>query len=87
MDVAASANRSTEAGGDFVIAQIDVCAATGTIGRRRLIADFMFALALETGNDAIALAAPDCFQLLVKRHFLMGRGIILKLERRLGCVR
>ena len=61
MDVAAGANCSTEAGGDLVITKIDVRAAAGAIGRRRLIADFVFTFAFETGNDAITLAAPDCF--------------------------
>ena len=66
MDIAASANRATEAGGDFVIPEIDVCAATGTIGRARRFADFMFAFALETRNEAIALPAPNGFELAMK---------------------
>src|ERR1700730_6373584 len=57
--VATSPNRSTEAGRDFVIAEIDVRAAAGTIRRRRLIADFVFAFAFETRNEATALPAPD----------------------------
>jgi len=67
MDVAPSANCSTEAGGDFVIAQIDVRAATGAIGRRRLIADFVFALTFEARDGAIALPAPNAFELAMKR--------------------
>ena len=66
MDIAASANRATEAGGDFVIAEINVRAATGTIGRARGIADFMFAFAFETRDKAIALPAPNAFELAMK---------------------
>src|SRR5205823_844473 len=70
MDVAASPNRPAEAGGDFVIAEIDVCAAAGTIGRRRLIADFVFAFAFETRNEAITLPAPHRLQLSMEGQFL-----------------
>src|SRR5205085_6457351 len=55
MNIATSANCPAEAGRDFVIAQIDMGAATRAIRRSRLIADFMFAFALKTGNNAIAL--------------------------------
>ena len=66
MHVAASANRATEAGCDFVIAEIDVRAATGTIGRARGIADFVFTLAFETKDDAIALPTPNGFEFAMK---------------------
>ena len=69
MNVSASPNRATEAGGDFVIAQIDMCAATGTIRRSRLIADFMFAFTLETGDETIALTSPNIFQFTMNRGF------------------
>ena len=75
MQVAAGANRPAKTGGDFVIAQIDVGAASGAVGRCRLIADFMFTLALETRNDAVPLPAPN--ELLVKRQFFRRRGRIV----------
>ena len=72
VEVAASADGATKTGGNFVIAEIDVRAATGTIGRCRRVAHFMFAFALETGNDAIALTAPDPFKFSMKRTFFGG---------------
>ena len=84
MNVAASANRPAEAGGDFVVAEIDVRAATGAIGRRRLIADFVFALTLETRDEAIALPAPDRLKLSMKRQFLRRSGVVFEFQARLG---
>jgi hypothetical protein len=84
MDVATSANRTTEAGRDFVIAEIDVRAATGAIGRRRLIADFVFALTFETSDDAIALPAPNRFELAMERQFLRRRGFVFEFQAWLG---
>ena len=84
MDVAASPNRPAEAGGDFVIAEIDVRAAAGTIGRRRLITDFVFAFAFETRNEAIALPAPHRLEPSMERQ-LRGRSrVVLELQTRLG---
>ena len=83
MDVAASPNRSAKAGSDFVIAEIDVRAAAGTIGRGRLIANFVFAFAFETGNEAIALPAPDALQLSMERQFLRRSGLIFQFQARL----
>src|SRR5438105_3344449 len=74
VDVTAGPNGAAEAGDDLVITQIDMRAAAGAIGRCCLIADFMFAFALETGNEAIALPAPDCFQLSMQRHFFRSSG-------------
>ena len=84
MDVAASPNRPAEAGGDFVIAEIDVRAAAGTIGRRRLITDFVFAFAFETRNEAIALPAPHRLKLSMKRQFLRRGGVVFEFEAWLG---
>src|SRR5207302_8115122 len=65
--VAASANRSAEAGSDFVIAQIDVRTTAGAVGRGRLVAYFVFAFAFETRNHAIALPAPHRLELSMER--------------------
>src|SRR5881392_1865789 len=81
VQIAARANGSAETGCDFVIAKIDMCAATGTVRRGSLLADLVFALTFETGDDAILLAAPDVFKLTVKRNFFRGGasgGIFLK---------
>ena len=67
MHVTASANRSAEAGGDFVIAQIDVRTTPGAVGRGRLVAYFVFAFAFETRNEPIALPAPHRLELSMKR--------------------
>ena len=77
---AASANAAAETRSDFVVAQIDVRAAAGTICRCRLIADFVLTLAFKTGDDAIALATPDIFEFAMKRNFLSRAGFVFGLE-------
>jgi hypothetical protein len=72
VEVAARADGATKTGGNFVIAEIDVRAATGTISRCRRVADFVFAFALETGNNAIALTAPYPFKFSMKRTLFGG---------------
>jgi len=84
MDVAASPNRPAEAGGDFVIAEIDVRAAARTISRGRLIADFVFAFAFETRNEAIALPAPHRLELAMKRQFLRRGRVVFEFQCRFG---
>ena len=56
MDITAGADRATEAGDDFIIAQIDMRAAAGTVSRCRSVADLVFALAFKAGNKTVALA-------------------------------
>ncbi len=51
MDIAACANRSAEAGGDFVISEIDVALHAGTDCRCRGVADLVFSLAFETFDN------------------------------------
>ena len=80
MDVAASPNCPAEAGGDFVITEIDVRTASGTIARCRLIADFVFAFAFETRNEAIALPAPHRLKLAMERQFLRRGGVVFKFQ-------
>ena len=80
MDVAASPNRPAETGGDFVIAQIDMRTAAGAVGRRCLIADFVFALTLETRNEAIAMSTPNRFEFSMEGHFFRGSGSIFEFQ-------
>jgi len=63
MQISARANRSAEAGSNFIIAQIDMGAAARTISRGRRFADFVFPLALETGHNTTALATPQSVKL------------------------
>ena len=51
MNIAARANRSAEAGGDFVISEIDVGAACWTDCRCCGAADLVFSLAFETFDN------------------------------------
>ena len=80
MHIAASANGAAKAGRDFVIAQIDVRAATRAIGRCRGVADFVFAFTFEAGDNAIALAAPYIFQLSMKRNFFRRSRFFFEFE-------
>lgn len=82
VNVTTGANRPAEAGGDFVIAQVDVRAATGTVRGRSLIADFVFSFAFEAGDDAIAPVAPNVLELAMKRNFSRNRR---RFFRNFGC--
>jgi hypothetical protein len=82
VEIAPRPNAPTEVGRDFVITQINVRAASGAIRRRRLVADFGFAFALETGDDAVALTAPDIFEFTMKRSCLCDPGFGLRFQRR-----
>jgi len=62
MQVAARANASAEASGDFVIAQIDVCAAPRAIGRGSCVTDFVFSLAFKARDGAAPLPMPKAFR-------------------------
>jgi hypothetical protein len=62
MKLAARADRSTEAGCNLVVAQIDVRAAPGTICRCCCVADLVFALAFKTGDYAVASAVPKAVE-------------------------
>src|SRR5882724_11181146 len=59
--IPAGANASAEAGRDFVIAQIDVRAATRTICRGSCVTDFLFSLALKTRDSPDPLPVPKAF--------------------------
>jgi hypothetical protein len=78
--IAARANASAEAGRDFVIAQIDVRAATWTICRCGGLTDFVFALAFKAGDDAATLPVPDAFDLAKTSWLWCGRGLFLRVK-------
>jgi len=61
-NVAARANRTAETGGNLIIAQIDMGAAAGTIGRGGCIAHLVLPLAFETGNKPRPTAFPHSFK-------------------------
>lgn len=79
IQIAARANGSAEAGGNFVITKVDVRAATGAISRRGRVTNFMFAFAFKTGDDAIFSTAPDILHLSMKRELLRSAGSLLEL--------
>ncbi|HAK06488.1 MAG TPA: hypothetical protein DCO65_04335 [Spartobacteria bacterium] len=58
MNFTARADRSAKAGCNFVIAQIDVSAASRTVCRYCRVADLVFAFALKAGNDTSSLLVP-----------------------------
>ena len=62
MNNAAGANASAEAAGNFVIAQINVCAAGRTDCRCRSARNFLFAFTFETLDDRIGLALPKILE-------------------------
>ena len=62
MDIAAGANASAEAAGDFIIAQINVCAARRTNCRCRSARNLLFAFTFETLDDRIGLALPKILE-------------------------
>src|SRR5207248_8614558 len=83
MHVTTSADGATKAGGNLVIAQIDMRAATRTVGRCRLIADFVLSFAFETRNDAITLATPNILELAMERNFSRGNAFLGDFDGRL----
>jgi len=62
MYIAAGANASTEPAGDFVIAQIYVCAAGRTDCRCRGAGDFLFSFTFETLDNRIGLSLPKILE-------------------------
>jgi hypothetical protein len=62
MYIASGANASTESAGDFVIAQINVCAAGRTDCRRRGARNLLFAFTFETLDDCITLPLPKILE-------------------------
>ena len=77
MNVAARPNRPTKTRRDFVIAKIDVRAAPRTICRCRRFTDFVFPLALETGDNAVSLTVPNTLKPTVNRNFCRSSGTFL----------
>ena len=62
MNIAAGANASAEAAGNFIIAEINVCAAGRTDCRCRHARNFLFAFTFETLDDRIRLALPKILE-------------------------
>src|SRR5207244_13464812 len=83
MEFAAGAKRAAKAGRDFVIAQIDVRAATGTVRRHARVADLVFAFALETRHHARARFVPDRAEFRKSPRLRCGGGRRLFLDAKL----
>lgn len=67
MYIAAGANASTEPAGDFVIAQINVCAAGRTDCRCRGARYLLFAFTFEALDDRIGLPLPKILEFAENR--------------------
>ena len=67
MNIASSANRSTETGRDLVILKIDVRTASRADARLGGPADFLLRLALEAFDNGVALSRPKALKLTKKR--------------------
>jgi hypothetical protein len=76
MKIAARANTAAEVGGNLVITQIDVSAATGTISGGGRLTYFVFPFALKARNQTAALPAPEIFD-FPKTGWLRGGGGLL----------
>jgi hypothetical protein len=73
MHVAARSNRPAESAGDLIIAEIDMCAATGADRRRRGAADLLFPLTFEALDNRAALPFPKILK-PVKDGRMLRRG-------------
>lgn len=78
MQVAAGANASAEARCDFIIAQIDVCAASRAICRCGRVTDFMFSLAFEARDAATSLPIPEAFRFPKTGGLLRSRRLLFR---------
>ena len=67
MHITAGANASTEPAGDFVIAQVNVCAARRTDCRCRGARNLLFAFTFETLDDRSGLPFPKILEFAKKR--------------------
>jgi len=72
MDFAVGSNRTAEARGDFVIAQINVLAALRANRRGRGGTDFLRGLAIKTLDDRAVVLVPKAFQLSQKGRISNG---------------
>ena len=73
MHVATRPNGSTEAAGNFVVAQINVRAARRADRRSRRATDLLFSLTFETFNDQAALPSPEVLE-SAKDRGVLWRG-------------
>ena len=78
MKIAAGANASAEARCDFVIAQIDVRAATRTVCRASGVTDLVFSFALKTRDRPGPLPVPKAFDSAKASRRGRGRGLFLR---------
>ena len=90
MHVAARSNRPAESAGDFVIAEIDMRAASRADCRRRRAADLLFPFTFEALDNRAALPFPKIFK-PVKDGRILRRGrcgrffFCMQLRGGLGC--
>ena len=73
MDVSARSNRAAETAGDFVVAQINVCAACRADCRSSRTTDLLLPLAFETLDNRAALPLPKILKSL-KDGGILWRG-------------
>jgi len=72
MHVAACSNCSAETASDFVIAQINVGAASRADCRCSRAADLVFSLALKTRDYQVALPLPEILKFVTDRGIVWG---------------
>src|SRR5712691_4215171 len=84
MKVATGANGSAEASRDFVIAEIDVCAAPGTIGRCGCVTDFVFSFTFETRHHATSRAAPKSLESFGRNCLRGWRNVLFRAQLQFG---
>ena len=74
MQFAPGADRAAEAGSNLVIPEIDVGAATRTVGGGRSIAHLMLPFALEASDLAVAAASKDPLDLAAQAERFAAAG-------------
>src|ERR1700730_18478028 len=90
MNIATSPNGSTEAGRDFVITKIDMCATPGAVCRCGGVTAFVFPLTFETRHGATSWPAPKSLESLGRSCFRRWRNLLfcaqlqLRFRRRWG---
>src|SRR6266481_813315 len=75
MHVAASSNCPAETAADFVIAQINMGAASRTDCRRRRVASLLVPFALETLDHPTPLSLPKVLMFMTDRGIICGRRL------------
>src|ERR1700730_1518574 len=80
MNIATSPNGPTEAGRDFVITEIDVCATPGAVCRCGGVTDFVFPLTFETRHGATSRPAPKSLESFGRGYLRRGRDILFRAQ-------